>query len=63
MTTLVQQLMTNRRDKTVITCCERFIRSVLRVMVVGEVEKRGSSASAVLVTSSGSSKRRRSVHN
>lgn len=59
VTTLVHQLMTNRRDKTVIACCERFIRSVLRVMVVCEVEKRGSSSSAVLVTNSGSSKRRR----
>ena len=62
MTTLVQQLMTHRGDKTVIVCCERFIRSVLRVMVVSEVEKRGSTSSAVLVTSSGSSKRRRSVY-
>ena len=42
MTTLVKQVGPERTDDVAKLCMQRFIRSVLRVMVVCELEKIGS---------------------
>ena len=63
VTTLVRRLGHMREDAEVSRCCERFLRSVVRVMLVCELEWRGSTPSAVVVTGGASvnSKRRRCV--
>lgn len=42
MTTLVKHVGPERSDELAKLCMQRFIRSVLRVMVVCELEKMGS---------------------